>query len=313
MNTRILGQLIAIGMVLTTLARSAEAANEQTVLDMQQVIASDSRLSTERKTAFQGIVSDVLTTQPALDDDKRIHASEHLKCYLNDRVPAIKRLSPEQFKVFESSFRWTLGNYATAPAITDRQRQEMRDAILTLSAGIRSGVNAVYVDVPELVRAELARKTESKVATLLASGKIGNYFFLQYLYPPKHEVRPETMRDELKCAIADRRTKFPAEANAQTGERSANLRTFVVREGLNLELETYAIIGRLSGARSFGSEQFAPMPQELVEGYRALHAESKERAEPRRSPSATQPAETDDAHASSSQPGTSALPKNSTR
>ncbi len=265
-------------IVLFTLELTSivKAANDQLVRDMQGVIDADGRLSAERKAGLDRIVVDVLSTQPELSEDKRVHATRQLRQYLDEMVPPLESAPAARFALFEDIFRWALQNYAVLPPITEQQRGEMRKAIQAVSAGLQAAIDGAYVDTPDAVRAELVQRVQSRLKSLLNSDKVGNYFYPQFLYPPRREIHPDEVPKELS-RVPSMNNKHDAFAeavgpgqDAQRGLSEAKVRAFVNREVGNLNVQIDVMISRLSGIGRLRPDQYVQMPKGLQERTHAL-------------------------------------------
>ncbi len=266
-----LRQTTVTALIVVALNSLAPAANDAVIREMDQVIASDARIPAETRAGLRRIVSDVLVNTPELAGDKRLRVGQDLKCYLDDMVPMMRGAAP---KFFENTFRWNLTNFALLPPASDLQRKQLRKAIRTLSTGVRPAIDALYLDTPEPVRAEMAGRVEAWVESLLASGRVGNYFYPQYLYPPPQQVRPEKVLKEWRRDpdMTAKRHAFAPVAEIQRDpavpeeSRQSEVRTFLNREAALLQIRMGQMV-HLSDLTRLQPGQFVPMPKELEKAY----------------------------------------------
>jgi hypothetical protein len=219
--------------------------NKDVIQQMATVIQASKFLTPARQDILIATVHQVLGAAADVGADRRVHAAEHLREYLPERVSSAQLMTDEQFAIVDDTFRWSLQNYAAIPAITDADRQTAKRAIASLKDGIVRFIEQAYVDTPPNVRQDIAAAVTGKELGAIEK-QAGNYFHVELLYPAKKTLTADEVVELLKASpfLQGRATRYAPVAKIEA-DKSFHPRTRAIQVGFFVDNESFGISSSL--------------------------------------------------------------------
>jgi hypothetical protein len=201
--------LLTSPLTSTSIASSPSGTNEDVIVMVSKVLHDSSLPSPKLKQEMVMAASRVLRSVPDVGADRRAHISEHLQVYLRDQVNVSPQISDGQVEVVVGLFEWALRTYSTLVPVAQSDRLQMRQSVALVRVQIETVINATYTDTPPNIRNQLVMQVCDNIVGPIDK-QIGNYFYVQYLYPSHHNLSSADLNASLLRSplLRDNASKF---------------------------------------------------------------------------------------------------------